>query len=107
LDRHLQLFHGIEYKIAAVKAKEEATLARAVVDGSDLYTVALDKGNKQALGGLHLLIARTVTNMGLPDRTVVSPDLRNHLNYCFVHGNKLRSHGKLLYSDDRNLQQSA
>jgi hypothetical protein len=90
----LQLIHGIENEKAAVKAKEEAMLARAVVDGSDLYTIALDKGNKQVIKGLHLLIARTVTNMGLPDRAVESPDLRNLLNYCFAHGNQLQSHGK-------------
>jgi hypothetical protein len=87
--RHLQLIHGIENEKAAVKAKEEATLALAVVDRSNLYTVALDKGNVQVIKGLHLLIARTVTNVGLPDRAIESQDLRNLLNYCFAHGNQL------------------
>jgi hypothetical protein len=43
--------------------------------------------------GLYLLLARTINDMGLPDRAIENPKLRSFVNFCFNNAKHLQAAG--------------
>jgi hypothetical protein len=93
--RHLKDAHSIEGPTAGVKAQQEATLARAELNKTKnpFMTQVIKTGKKNTVAAFHLLLARTVTDMGLPDCAVENSKFRNLLNFCVTRGATLKQAG--------------
>jgi hypothetical protein len=64
--KHLKDMHGIENEGANVKANQQAQVARSIVNKHELFTSSWENGRDATVAAYHLLLARTINNMGLP-----------------------------------------